>query len=808
MSLEREVPRKTRDGLRRRVPSDLRKRAAFSCDFCKARRRKCVRLSAQGHCELCRENHINCILTVPRKSRSYNSTENLHPRYRVMETLISRLFPHVAVEDTTELIKLSQYVECYDVKIDCENTRQSANSRPRGFPFAPPPSPSPPDSQSWSEQELHQPLASEIFSPPATSISCHEHMLQNSSGTLSYFGSSSSMAFVAKLRELLAHKGSRHSESLQGKERKLCDEFIADKYSRTMERESRSANDNDESPVVTADLRAPGRPRPEIDGMGVDSSKEPLSSLAGLLDQLPSKEETEEFVERFFIHVHPNILLFHRPTFQAILEELWSNSGRECDDIGWIVCFCVIVIFGCESRLSSANDKSSLEWQDICKLQRKLLNFSLSKVSELMLSATLQSVQAFTLLSIYLNCANERNASWILSGCAIRMAISLGLHRGESVILLADVHMASIDRELRKRVWWSLYIFEQYNSALFGRPSAIDDTDMVDDFPAESLLDEGFHRPPHLLRHDVALARIVGKIRKSQIYQGHDPAHEFCRLPDLVTVDGLLKELDVWHESLPLFLQFDETRQEHIYPNHFRQIVTLQLRYQHARLLLSRPFHLKALYLLQSSQHNPAAMDSTTKYSDVCVNAAFESWKLTRVLWKKNEFDGNLWLDGIFTYQFGLVLSLTFLDPRERPVIKDLEELQHMIQDMLDILHEARLNKTMRRLVQIFEDFAGIVRAIKCRQDRPVRGRDSERLQETFHQSNGHDIAVCSEKPVATCLVPESSALDSVGLETSLEGDFWFGENPLDEFGFGASLVGMDLDGADFSNSLSDIFTA
>jgi hypothetical protein len=613
------------------------------------------------------------------------------------------------------------------------------------------------------------------------------------------------MAFVTKLRELLAHKESQDTESLQGKQRRLCDEFIADNYSRTMEMESPLANDNGRSPIVATDLRAPERPKPGFDGLSDHSTNEPLISPTGLLDQLPSKQETEEFVEVFFVHVHPNILLFHRPTFQAILEGLWSSSGGEHEDVGWIVCFCVIIIFGCEWRLSSASDKTSLESQNICRLQRKLLSFSLSKISQLMLSATLQSVQAFTLLSIYMNCANERNASWIMSGCAIRMAISLGLHRGDSVMVRADFHMSSIDRELRKRVWWSLYIFEQYSSALFGRPSAIDDTDMVNDFPRESLLDEGFHRPPNLLRHDVALAWIVGKIRKSQIYQGQDPVHEFCCLPDLITVDGLLKELDTWHESLPPFLQFDETRQEHIYPNHFRQIVTLQLRYQHARLLLSRPFHLKALYLLQSSQHNAAVIDSTTKYSNVCFNAAFESWKLTRILWKKNEFDGNLWLDGIFAYQCGLILSLTFLDPRDRPIIKDLKELQNMIQDMLDILHEAPLNKTMRRLVQISEDFAGIVRAIACRQDRPVRDRDQERPQDSFYRGDNHEIAVCPEKPIATSFVPDSSGLDYVGFETSLEADFWFGEHSLDEFGFGASLVGMDLDGADFSNSLSGI---
>lgn len=79
-------------------------------------------------------------------------------------------------------------------------------------------------------------------------------------------------------------------------------------------------------------------------------------------------------------------------------------------------------------------ERHTPDWERLNSLKRQLVNNSFLEISHLVLSANLQSVSALALLYVYMSFANERKASWILSGCAIRMAVGLGLHRGDNVL--------------------------------------------------------------------------------------------------------------------------------------------------------------------------------------------------------------------------------------------------------------------------------------------------------------------------------------------------------------------------------------
>lgn len=360
-----------------------------------------------------------------------------------MEALIRKIFPTVRIEDTNELVKLSEYLDRNDVHIDYDNGEFSTLGEAADMPAS---------VVDHSEREQiaagPNPTPRSLPTPPSSTCS-YERMLKNSSGTLSYFGSSSSMSFVLKIREFLAVKANQYPDSIPRRQRRLRDEFTTDSRSCTMEMEC-TADTLGRETTSGPDLRSLGRLHSSNCGRTGTLSKNPFKGL--LVDILPSKPEVEELVELFFIHVHPNIILFHRPNFQATLEELWSHCDTEGLDVGWMVCFCVVLAFGCEWRVSTSHDKANTESQRLAELQEKLLVAALEKVAQLMLSATLQSVQAFTLLSIYFNCVNERNASWVMVGCAVRMATSMGLHRGGK-ILRGEVHLPPVDRELRKRVW-------------------------------------------------------------------------------------------------------------------------------------------------------------------------------------------------------------------------------------------------------------------------------------------------------------------------------------------------------------------
>ncbi|EXJ73780.1 uncharacterized protein A1O5_03542 [Cladophialophora psammophila CBS 110553] len=651
-----------------------------------------------------------------------------------MEQLIGRLFPGVAVKDPNELSNLADCLEESQVQIRFMRDKLSVTANGSTVQCTLASSAAALILQEQPSRGLDNEGESFVTAstklPPArtTSLtsrrparSC-ERILQNSSGTLCYFGPSSSMAFVMQLREELISTATQNPENLQPKQRRLRQEFAADDGCCTMEEPSTADN---------LEARAHGQ-RGSLQCYPEDSDEDSISANFStsaiserpqkFVDFLPPREEVEHLVELFFVHIHPNMTLFHRPLFQNALEGLWTPEV-DSQDVGWLTCCCLVLVFGCKHFALTSSFQNTPRSRSIRHLQQKLVDMALGNVAQLIQSATIQSVQALALLSLYLNTTRHRNASWIMMGCSIRMAISLGMHRSDNVLQQKSILSTAVERELRKRVWWSLYIFEQYNSALFGRPSAIDELETTTDLPTDSVLDEGYHRPPGLLKHDISLARIVNKIRRSQADQrrcarfsggGSGPS-----LADDQMALRLLNELDTWFDKLPSFLRFDASNQSHIYPSHFRQLVTLQLRYQHARLLLTRSFYLR-LMQNRSSSGQPAAgleTDLMVKFGDICVTSALASWRLARNLWERGQFNGDIWLDGVFLYQCGMVLSLACLDTRQRPSVTqvgdDRRVVYHAIESILSMLHDMPLDNPMSRMVQIADDFCNIVRSMK-----------------------------------------------------------------------------------------------
>lgn len=87
-------------------------------------------------------------------------------------------------------------------------------------------------------------------------------------------------------------------------------------------------------------------------------------------------------------------------------------------------------------------------------------------------TGSLVLVQAFTLLSNLAQKRNKPNAGSTYLGIAVRMAIGLGLHRE-----LPLWNIKPFDREVRRRVWWVVYIFDSGASITFGRPIVSKDRD-------------------------------------------------------------------------------------------------------------------------------------------------------------------------------------------------------------------------------------------------------------------------------------------------------------------------------------------
>ncbi|KAI9738265.1 MAG: hypothetical protein M1834_008763 [Cirrosporium novae-zelandiae] len=90
----------------------------------------------------------------------------------------------------------------------------------------------------------------------------------------------------------------------------------------------------------------------------------------------------------------------------------------------------------------------------------------------------LQQIQITALMSFYLLTVNQINRAWHFSGLAVRYAISLGLHKRND-----NPSIKPHRKEIRYRLWWSLYALERTVNIITGRPTAIMDLDCAVPFP-------------------------------------------------------------------------------------------------------------------------------------------------------------------------------------------------------------------------------------------------------------------------------------------------------------------------------------
>jgi hypothetical protein len=113
------------------------------------------------------------------------------------------------------------------------------------------------------------------------------------------------------------------------------------------------------------------------------------------------------------------------------------------------------------------------------------------------------------------NCSTRADISrsWTICGIAVRHATALGLHVRSEAKDLSDM-----DKELRVRLWWSLYCLERLLDKLTGRPSCISDRDIGTPLPIN--VDESQFRRDYPLygmrsRQSIISPTIKGKARLS-----------------------------------------------------------------------------------------------------------------------------------------------------------------------------------------------------------------------------------------------------------------------------------------------------
>lgn len=89
------------------------------------------------------------------------------------------------------------------------------------------------------------------------------------------------------------------------------------------------------------------------------------------------------------------------------------------------------------------------------------------------------SLQAVVFMILFLQCSARLSTCYSYIGIALRAALRMGLHRS------FVTQFSPIERETRRRVFWTIRKLDIYVGAMLGLPKTLDDDDIDQEYPLE-----------------------------------------------------------------------------------------------------------------------------------------------------------------------------------------------------------------------------------------------------------------------------------------------------------------------------------
>ncbi|OQE23717.1 hypothetical protein PENSTE_c008G01500 [Penicillium steckii] len=411
-----------------------RRHVRRACESCRQRKTKCT--GDKSGCRNCREAGIICCYTDGKREKSKRQLASLSAKVQAYEDVISKLSNRFGVSDE-QLVNIALTADSASELVLDGGTDTTGK---RKFTSEPPPShPSsdaPPGLVDHTEEDFNR---------------------DETARSTGFMGKSSEINWLQKLSKEVNSDGKEWSSS--------------------------SSNADEENALPSPTLT----PRPE------KTSDSLMASLNYYLDDLeipnisqvdanavPTKEIATKLLNSYLTSVHPSFPIIGISTFVSQFQVYFSQPSLKPGN-KWLAI--LNLIFAIAAKYEELTDRDGTEEEDPHQVYFSRARI-LSLEDQLLHHPDLQQLQVEGLTCFYMISSGHINRAWKLAGSAVRGALALGLH-------LRSVGSCTSDtsKEIRYRVWWSLYTVEQLLAVITGRPSCIVDSSCTTPLPVP--FDEG-----------------------------------------------------------------------------------------------------------------------------------------------------------------------------------------------------------------------------------------------------------------------------------------------------------------------------
>ncbi|KAE8306331.1 fungal-specific transcription factor domain-containing protein [Aspergillus transmontanensis] len=243
---------------------------------------------------------------------------------------------------------------------------------------------------------------------------------------------------------------------------------------------------------------------------------------------------------------------------------------------------------------------------------------------DLLQRGSLPLLQALTLMANYLQKRNRPNSGFAMLGMAMNMAQSIGMHRE-----FPATSISLFEMEIRRRVWWTIYIFDSGARLTFGRPTLslggvnmqpphnLNDRDLVVDMDQ---LPEPRDTP-------TVASSLIWQSKLAHISNVANMKLLESKLPPASAMLRLGNEVKEWFDSLPPYMQASSENPE--YEKMEAPRMVLVWRSMHLRIIIHRPFILDLI-----RRRQPLDLHNLDEPPRRCVGAAQECISSIVMFWR------------------------------------------------------------------------------------------------------------------------------------------------------------------------------